>query len=294
MEKLIERARAAMNLLLIFSIIIIIGAVNDDRPTKKLVNQMCEELKELSGEIKKRTYIDSSTLTFCKTADKELTSNKTILLDIKLKDIQLFITGSKGIYIPSYCTDAEHIDDINCTKIAAGAIQAFFGNYKLIPIMNSILDNARKFDIGTNGTVKDIDDVEMGQVNLPVVGIKVRISIGFLLFGIFLIAPYTYIISVVVTIGQESKYLTKREGVDWVFFQTKPFGLMIGFLWLLFPITGPAIGIIKETIIPSLGYMMIVGIAVFSLLAMYFILKARKNVYMAFQKFEGVVEPSKI
>ena len=292
LDKLIDRARASMNLILLITVFSTLSALNDERQALSLLIELCDGFNA-NKELQEDPRLKSTSLRNCIKSSplSEYATDK--ILSINLKDISylsckdnwemcvpLASTGEVRT-IDSAVLEEKYIDDNFTAKIVA---EHFLDVFKIEGVADKILELANELKVSVSNTVLSLDEKERGQFKIPILNVTTDAGNAATLFVFMLIWPYIYLLSVVMTIGSEIPFINERSGTDWIFFHTGNTSVLYGFIWLISPLAAVTVLFFNHSISLALASVIGATIASLSIVATSQIYKIKKKLYCKFDE----------
>ncbi|MGK0271426.1 MAG: hypothetical protein ACI88H_002085 [Cocleimonas sp.] len=296
MEKLIERARASMNLILLITVFSTISVLNDERSTLSLLMELCNGINS-SNEILKDPRLKSTSLAKCIENNAILKNSSDKILSIKISDLKYVSCKDENeLCVPlnnkqeiqrlqPELLSEKYIDDPIVATLDQDIYLRLFGGKK--GIADKILERADELNISRSKTILSIDEKERGQLKIPIINMSTDIFHAVNLFIFTLIWPYFYLLSVVRTIACEISFLNERSGMDWIFFHADNMSVLFGLLWLMSPLIVLIVLSLNYSVTLPIAFAVGAVITFLSIFITIQIYNTKRALYSRFDKLGG-------
>tara|TARA_R110000737_G_scaffold4387_2_gene14326 strand:+ start:2848 stop:3750 length:903 start_codon:yes stop_codon:yes gene_type:complete len=298
LDKLIDRARASMNMILLIGVFGSVSAINDERQGLSLITELCEGFNA-NEQLKGDPRLKTTSLQKCikKSPSSEYSLDE--LLTINLKDIRHLsckkqnercvplASAKEFTPLGHELLSAEFIDDVLTAQIMADHMDEFFMSEG---VADKILELANLLKVSESDTVNTIDEKERGKLQIPIINMSTGVENAVTIFFLILIWPYLYLFSVVRTIGSEIGFITERSGTDWIFFHTDTVSIIFGFTWLISPIIISTFLYLNYSISLMAASFQIASITLFSFFITRQIYKTKTKLYLKFNELSNNVK----
>lgn len=282
MNKLVNRARAAMNFLIIVSLFLLFGLMNGEPNIYRTVEKIYELAQKVPDEARSnnlKKFLSYKTNRFWSNVRSE-----EVLLNMPLKNI-LILENNDGYKITPF--EVQKIIAVQAQQDETEAILALADKLYRVFEEAEEWDNSLAFlkshfeasKLSDYARVKDLVAKYSASMKLPLIGEAVEINKVLPFIAIFILTPLFYLLSTIKGIKEETKYMKDRKGTDWIFFHPGRLGVLLGSIWLFVPTAVVIVGMKLATLPEKQGLFLAIVFASTAGYGIIQIMGARKKFF---------------